>query len=191
MTALKDRYVIDTNILIGASAVHAAANGVQLPHHREVTPQDPALLQQICDWLVAFEQSRSRLVLDVAGGINAEYHHKLDFNDYGIQVVMNKISRSEVDLVPVAYDDNGDGIVPQPLDEVVKDLADRKMLAAALEALKLPGSSAIAFAGDTDWLDWEADLIQTGLVLEPVIEAWSRAKHEEKMHRRHTEHHHG
>lgn len=190
MSALKDRYVIDTNILIAASAVHAAANGVQLPHHREVTPQEPALQQRICEWLTTFEQSRSHLVLDVAGGINAEYHHKLDFNDYGIQVVMNKISRSEVDLVTVAYDGNGDGIVPQPLDDVVKDLADRKMLAAALEALKLPGSSAIAFAGDTDWLDWEAELIRTGLVLEPVIEDWSRTKHEEKQHRRHMEHRH-
>ncbi|MCP5344483.1 MAG: hypothetical protein H7A05_07675 [Pseudomonadales bacterium] len=187
---MKDRYVIDTNILIAASAVHAAANGMPLPHHREVTPQEPALQQRICAWLSAFEQSGSHLVLDVAGGINAEYHHKLDFNDYGIQVVMNKISRSEVDLVPVAYDDNGDGIVPQPLDEVVRDLADRKMLAAALEALKLPGSSAIAFAGDTDWLDWEAELIRTGLVLEPVVEEWSRAKHEEKQHRRHMEHRH-
>lgn len=185
MPMFKDRYVIDTNVLIAASAVHAVAHGNRLAPQREVTPCDPALQRKVCRWLAGFENSASRLVLDIAGGINAEYHNKLEFNDYGIQVVMNKINRGQVDLVTVEYDENGDGIVPQPLDDVVKDLADRKMLAAALEALNLPGSSAIAYAGDTDWLDWELELIKTGLVLEPIIESWARAKHEAKQHRRH------
>ncbi len=187
---LRDRYVIDTNVLIAASAVHAAANGVSQPHHREVTPEDPVLLATVCDWLMAFDASTSRLVLDSAGGLAAEYHHKLDYNDFGIQVLLGKINRSEVDFVDVDYDNNGDGIVPQPLDDVVRDLADRKMLAAALQALSLPGTSAIAFAGDTDWLDWEPALVQTGIVLEPLIEAWSRAKHLEKHPHRPREHRH-
>ncbi|MDO8270357.1 MAG: hypothetical protein Q7U82_00350 [Gammaproteobacteria bacterium] len=181
---MKDRYVIDTNVLIAASAAMATRSGKPLlPHHREVTPQDAAQLEKVLDWLIAFEQSESRLVLDNAGQINVEYHHKLDFYDYGIQVVMLKLSREQIDRVNVEYDADGNGIVPQPLDETVHDLADRKMVAAAIAALQLPGSSAVAFAGDTDWYDWETALLQTGLTLEPIIETWSRAKYAEKTSR--------
>jgi len=143
------RYLIDTNVLIAASAAMA------------------------------------RLVLDVAGAINIEYHHKLDFHDYGIEVVMAKLYRDEVDRVQVDYDQDGAGILPQPLDEVVHDLADRKMVAAALQALNLPGSSAIVFAGDTDWHDWETELTRTGLSLLPLLPDWSRTRHAEKQKRTH------
>ena len=180
------RYVVDTNVLIAASAAMARRLGQPLlPHHREVTPEDPALQEQVLAWLEGFAASTAHLVLDSAGQINLEYHHKLDFHDYGIQVVMWKLSREEVDRVSVDYDADGNAFVPQPLDEVVQDLADRKMVAAALQALSLPGSSAIAFAGDTDWHDWEAELVRTGLTLQPIIPGWSRAKHAEKQHRHH------
>jgi hypothetical protein len=189
-TLLKDRYVIDTNVLIAASAAMAMRSGKPLlPHHQEVTPQDAGQLEKVLDWLIAFAQSDSRLVLDNAGQINVEYHHKLDFYDYGIQVVMFKLSRDQIDRVNVNYDADGNGIVPQPLDETVHDLADRKMVAAAIAALQLPGSSAVAFAGDTDWYDWETALLQTGLTLEPIIEKWSRAKYAEKTLRQAKRHH--
>ncbi len=81
------------------------------------------------------------------------------------------------------YDHDGAGILPQPLDEVVHDLADRKMVAAALQALNLPGSSAIVFAGDTDWHDWESELSRTGLTLLPLLPDWSRTRHTEKQKR--------
>jgi len=187
---VKNRYVIDTNVLIAASAAMAARKGQPLqPHHREVTPQDAALQEKILQWLIMFEQSEARLVLDYAGEINVEYHHKLDFYDYGIQLVMRKLSREQIDRVSVEYDADGNGIVPQPLDEIVHDLADRKMVAAAIEVLQFPGTSAIAFAGDTDWYDWETALLQTGLTLEPIIEKWSRAKYAEKTHRQEKRHH--
>ena len=95
---MKDRYVIDTNVLIAASAAMAMRSGKPLlPHHQEVTPQDAGQLEKVLDWLLAFEQSDSRLVLDNAGLINVEYHHKLDFYDYGIQVVMLKLSREQIE----------------------------------------------------------------------------------------------
>ncbi|MES3006676.1 MAG: hypothetical protein V4751_02785 [Pseudomonadota bacterium] len=187
---MKDRYVIDTNVLIAASAAMAVRSGKPLlPHHLEVTPQDAEQLEKILDWLIAFAESESRLVLDNAGQIDAEYHHKLDFYDYGIQVVMLKLSSEQIDRVNVEYDADGNGIVPQPLDETVHDLADRKMVAAAIVALQLPGSSAVAFAGDTDWYDWETVLVQTGLILEPIIETWSRAKYAEKASKQAKRHH--
>lgn len=181
-----ERYVVDTNVLIAASAAMARRLGQsQLLHHREVTPEDPALQEQVLAWLEGFAASNAHLVLDSGGEINLEYHHKLDFHDYGIQVLMWKLSREQVDRVSVDYDADGNAIVPQPLDELVHDLADRKMVAAALQALSLPGSSAIAFAGDTDWHDWEEDLIRTGLTLLPIIPDWSRATHAQKLQRHH------
>lgn len=185
------RYVVDTNVLIAASAAMARRRGVTLlPHHREVSPPDPALQEQVLCWLEGFAASPAHLVLDVAGAINVEYHHKLDFHDYGIEVVMAKLYRDEVDRVQVDYDRDGAGILPQPLDEVVHDLADRKMVAAALLALCLPGSSAIVFAGDTDWHDWESELTRTGLILLPLIPDWSRTRHAQKQRRLHKGHSH-
>jgi len=70
-----------------------------------------------------------------------------------------------------------------PLDSVIHDGADRKMVAAALDALHLHGDSCIAFAGDTDWHDWEVNLQAANVLLEPIIEEWSRAKHAEKAAR--------
>ena len=186
-----DRYLVDTNVLIAASAAMARQRGeTLLPHHLEVTPDDPLLQARVLTWLEGFARSPARLVLDTAGAINIEYHRKLAFNDYGIQVLMWKLSRDEVDRVQIDFDANGNGIVPQPLDDVVHDLADRKMVAAALQALLLPGNSAIAFAGDTDWHDWEAQLTRTGLTLLPLIPDWSRARHAEKQQRHQKVLHH-
>ncbi|MCC6916940.1 hypothetical protein [Nitrosomonas sp.] len=175
---MKQRYVVDTNVLITASAASPTA-----PRDIDVTPRDPALRFRVWQWLVEFENSPARLVLDSAGKIKEEYDRKLGFNDYGIQVVIHKWSTAAVDNVDVQYDANGHALLPPPLNSVVHDLADRKMVAAALEATKYFGESVIAFAGDTDWHDWEQALIQAGLSLEPIIEEWSRAKHAEKANR--------
>jgi len=178
---LKQRYVIDTNVLILASV----ANPIT-PKDMDTTPEDPALQLQVWQWLVNFENSTARLVLDSAGKIKEEYDRNLGFNDYGIQVVIHKWSTLAVDNVDIQYDTDGNAVLQPPLDSVVHDLADRKMVAAALEAKKHFGESTIAFAADTDWHDWEQALIQTGLSLEPIIEKWSRAKHAEKAHRKQT-----
>jgi hypothetical protein len=172
---LKNRYVVDTNVLVAASAAV-----LQASECIDATPSDPALRFKIWQWLSEFEASASRLVLDSAGRIAEEYDNNLNFNDYGMQVVIHKWSTAAVDNVEVQYDDDGYGILPSPLNTVVHDLADRKMVAVALEASKLDGECAIAFAGDTDWHDWEQALADAGLSLEPIIEDWSRAKHAEK-----------
>ncbi|MCC6161206.1 MAG: hypothetical protein IT526_03040 [Nitrosomonas sp.] len=176
---MKPRYVVDTNVLITASAADPTA-----PREIDATPQDPALRFRVWQWLVEFENSPARLVLDSAGKIKEEYDRKLGFNDYGIQVVIHKWSTSAVDTVDVKYDADGHAVLPPSLAAVVHDLADRKMVAAALAAQKNYGESTIAFAGDTDWHDWEQALTQAGLALEPIIENWSRTKHAEKAHRK-------
>jgi len=175
---MKARYVIDTNVLIAASSADP-----QHPKDIDATPPDPQLRRQIWAWLDRFQQSESRLVLDLAGGIYKEYNHKLGFNDFGIQVVIHKWSTAAVDDVEVNYDMDGNGVLPAILSPVIHDDADKKMVAAALAAQALYGEGCIAFAGDTDWHDWETVLGQHLVLLEPIIEAWSRQKHAEKKRR--------
>ena len=175
---MRSRYVVDTNVLIAASAADPLD-----PKNIDATPSDPLLRKLVWDWLDAFQRSDSRLVLDGAGEIYKEYNRKLGFNDFGIQVVMHKWSTAAVDDVQVDYDADGHGVLPDALSLVVHDAADKKMVAAALAAHALYGEACVAFAGDTDWHDWEVDLAQQQVLLEPIIEAWSRRKHAEKQRR--------
>jgi hypothetical protein len=173
---MKPRYVVDTNVLIAASAADPIA-----PKDIDATPDDPKLRRAIWEWLDKFQASASHMVLDSDLKIYAEYQNKLGFNDFGIQVVLHKWSTAAVDSVFVAYDSAGHGVVPDTLVPVIHDLADRKMVAAALDAERTLGQCPIAFAGDTDWHGWESALFQHGIRLEPIIEAWSRAKFVEKQ----------
>lgn len=175
---MRARYVVDTNVLIAASA----ADPIH-PSDIDATPADPLLRMMIWEWLANFQQSDSRLILDGEGRIFEEYNRKLGFNDFGIQVVMHKWSTAAVDNVTVAYDENGDGVLPLPLQNVVHDAADKKMVAAALSSHVEFGEGCVVFAGDTDWHDWEVALQIHQVLLEPIIEAWSRQKHDEKKRR--------
>lgn len=175
---MRDRYVVDTNILIAASV----ADPVH-PKDIDATPDDPAWRMKVWEWLSEFHSSSTRLVLDFAGEIYDEYNNKLGFNDFGIQVVMNKWSTAAVDNVVVDYDEHGHGVLPESLMPVIHDDADKKMVAAALESHVQFGEGCVAFAGDTDWHDWEDSLAEHHVILEPIIEEWSRAKHAEKVAR--------
>lgn len=175
---MRARYVVDTNVLIAASA----ADPIH-PKDIDATPDDPTERQKVWQWLDVFQKSESRLVLDLAGEIYNEYTNKLGFNDFGVQVVMHKWSTAAVDNVDVAYDEHGHGVLQPPLLAVIRDNADKKMVAAALDSHRRYGEGCVALAGDTDWHDWEADLLANNVLLEPIIENWSRQKHAEKQAR--------
>jgi predicted nucleic acid-binding protein len=174
MIANNARYVVDTNVLIAASAADPIT-----PKDIDATPQEPELRLQVWEWLNEFQFSDAHLVLDGTLKIEAEYSNKLGFNDFGRQVVQHKWDYCAVDLVDVQYDADGHGMLPATLAPTIHDTADRKMVAAALES-KAP----VAFAGDTDWHDWETVLRQHGVTLEPIIETWSRAKWKEKKRKK-------
>lgn len=178
--SLCQRYVIDTNVLIAASAIDSCS-----PIAQEATPEDPDLRQRINEWLFAFEQSDSRLVLDGQNKIFDEYENKLGFNDYGIQVVMHKWSTAAVDNVELRYDADGHAYLDESLSVVVHDRSDRKMVAAVLEALNLYGECQLANAADTDWYDWATALSQAGVQIEQIIHDWAYAKWQEKKARGH------
>ena len=82
---MKPCYVVDTNVLIAASAADP-----QQPKDIDATPADPGLRLQVWAWLDRFRSSEARMVLDTDNKISEEYTNKLGFNDFGIQVVMHK-----------------------------------------------------------------------------------------------------
>lgn len=175
---MRGRYVVDTNVLIAASAAD--------PNHPvdiAATPTEPELRLKIWEWLDCFQKSDSRLVLDTEQKIFSEYNNKLNHSDFGIQVVIHKWSTCAVDDVIVDYDADGHGVLPGTLTPVIHDLADRKMVAAALMSYNDYDEGCVAFAGDTDWHDWEGALSVHNILLEPIIEEWSRARHEAKRQR--------
>lgn len=170
--------MVDTNVLIAASAADPGN-----PKDIDATPDDPGLRMKVWEWLDEFQACESRLVLDGAGEIFKEYTKKLGFNDFGVQVVMHKWSTAAVDDVHVDYDDNGEGLLPSTLSPTIHDGADRKVVAAAIASHAMFGEGCVAFGGDTDWHGWEDELARHDVILEPIINAWSRAKYAEKQRR--------
>jgi hypothetical protein len=160
---MKSRYVVDTNVLIAASAADPTN-----PADIDATPDDPAVRQQVWLWLDNFRGSESRLVLDSDSAIFDEYQHKLGFNDFGIQVVMHKWSTAAVDSVDLLPERDTYSVISSALTAVVHDVADRKIVAAALTAEAIHGECPIAFAGDTDWHEWESSLKDHGVRLDGV-----------------------
>ena len=175
---MKERYVVDTNVLIAASVADP-----QDPKDIDATPEDSCLRLKIFHWLDEFRASPSHLVLD-AQKIYKEYRNKLNDQDFGIKVVMHKWDTCAVDDVSVEYDANGHGCLPGTLAPTIHDREDRKMVAACLAALAIHGPCVIAFASDSDWIGWERILHQHGVELEPIIEDWVRQKYDEKQENR-------
>lgn len=170
---LKARYVIDTNVFIAASAVFASSTAAA-----RATPAEPHLRRQVWQWLTKFESSDSRLVLDRDQYLLNEYYDNLrDFNDYGRQVIIHKWSTSTVDDVDIRVDQDGHGVLDEPLQTIVHDCSDRKVVAAAIEANRRHGPTAIANASDTDWYGWECALVAAGVEVEQLLADWCRAKY--------------
>lgn len=170
--------VVDTNVLIVASSADASS-----PFQPEATPiQEQKLRQKVLDWLVAFEaDSQRHAVLDWDWHICGEYRNKLTEQDYGWLALMSKKDRNEVVWVGLEMDADGHAVLNNELAVAVTDLADRKMVAAALDALSQGMVTRLTNACDTDWLDCEAVLKQHGIEVEHLLlREWLQAKWQQK-----------
>ncbi len=155
-------HVVDTNVLLVASAAHPYS-----PFDDTHVPLDEQL--QVLDWLVEFGRDDSRrLVLDDVLAIYEEYRHKLTEQDVGLQVIHAKMQAHRV--VSLEWDADGHAIVPEALQAC--DRSDRKFLAAALTDVK---GISIVNAADSDWIEIEDVLKDAGVVVHHLIEAWLRA----------------
>ena len=160
-------HVVDTNVLLVASASHPYS-----PFDDSDLPPD--LQRAVFDWLVAFRADPARqLVLDTFWKIYEEYRHKLTDQDYGLMVVLEKMTTTR--FVEVEYDDDGFGVVTSAF--AAFDPSDRKLLAALLTDVE---TLSLVNATDTDWLEIEAELNATGATVEHLVEDWLRAKYRAK-----------
>lgn len=154
-------HVVDTNVLLVASAAHPYS-----PFDDTHVPPDEQL--QVLDWLMAFSQDEARrLVLDDLLVIYEEYRHKLNEQDVGLQVIHAKMQSHRT--VALDWDADGHAVVPDAL--LACDRSDRKFLAAALTDVE---GISIVNASDSDWIEIEPQLNEAGVVVDHLIEAWLR-----------------
>ncbi len=176
------RHVIDTNVLIVASGEHPES-----PFSSQNHPvNDPMESGKVLKWLIDFEKGNRRMVVDVDWAILNEYQNKLTDQDYGARVVFEKMVRGQIDYMEIEWVDNPAhpakvAVLNKPLDTVIHDLADTKIVSTCLKAIDQvngPGCN-IVNACDTDWYDWQEALGVAGVYVEQLIEEWSRNKWKE------------
>lgn len=165
-------FLVDTNVLLAASAVSSLSSAAVRAMPREIE-----LREMIYEWLVIFDQSDDRIVLDDVGLVLAEYERNMPYNwqeqEYGMYVLQNKIDHMQVDHVPIdTLEGNGEHIaVLNPAHEaIVTDREDRKWVACALSALILfDESPPIVYGAETDWHIARQHLEDIGIFVQPLL----------------------
>ena len=173
-------YLVDTNVMLAASAVHELSNLAV-----RAMPQEVELREMIFEWLADFDQSDSRIVLDEEGLVRAEYERNMTFNmhqqEYGMQVLQSKLDRNLVEYVPIeSLEANGEHIaVLEPCHELlVTDREDRKWVACALAAKILyEEMPTLVYGAETDWYMATKQLEAIGLCFKRLLpDAWYIAR---------------
>jgi hypothetical protein len=156
-------YIIDTNVLLVASAQHPDS-----PFKDSNVPVEQAMI--VLDWLMAFRADTQRkLVLDHRFKIWDEYHNQMTRGqDIGSLVATEKLQFAR--FVDIEFDENGHGCLPAELEKVVHDLSDRKFVAVALRDISQGEKSTIINAVDTDWCGWEKALKRAAINLKHLFE---------------------
>ena len=173
-------YLVDTNVMLAASAVSELSNQAvrAMPHEIE-------LREMIYEWLADFDQSDRRIVLDEEGLVRDEYERNMPFNlreqEYGMQVLQSKLDRNLADYVPIdSLKANGEHIaVLAPAHEaLVTDREDRKWVACALAAqILFDQVPPIVYGAETDWFIAEEQLRGIGLCFHRLLpDDWYTSK---------------
>lgn len=177
-----DKHVIDTNVLLVASAAHDGS-----PFAPDAPPVQVAeLRQKVLQWLMDFEASERQIVLDYGWMIVGEYRgdhrrDKLTEQDYGLQLVLSLWSTNRYFGFLLEEEDDGRTRIANPdLDPVVTDQADRKMVAGVLAAGGRTGGCTLVNSCDTDWYDWQGQLEAAGVFVDQLIPEWCHPKWLEK-----------
>ena len=173
-------YLVDTNVMLAASAVSELSNQAV-----RAMPQEIELREMIYEWLADFDQSDRRIVLDEEGLVRDEYERNMPFNlreqEYGMQVLQSKLDRNLADYVPIdSLEANGERIaVLDPAHEaVVTDREDRKWVACALAAqILFDQVPPIVYGAETDWFIAEEQLRGIGLCFQKLLpDDWYTSK---------------
>ncbi|MBX9348491.1 hypothetical protein K5M36_15455 [Chromobacterium vaccinii] len=173
-------FLVDTNVMLAASAISELSNVAARAMPREIE-----LRELVYKWLVEFELSDNRIVLDDVGLVLAEYERNMPHNwreqEYGMRVLQSKIDRMQTDLVPIdSVEGNGEhiAVLDHGHELLVTDREDRKWVACALAALILfDESPPIVYGAETDWHLAKAQLEAIGICFHPLLPPdWYQAK---------------
>lgn len=159
-------YLVDTNVMLGASAVNELSN-----LSARAMPKEIPLREAVFSWLSQFEASMDQILLDEEGLVRAEYERNMPFNmhgqEYGLQVLQNKIDRNLAQYVPIeTLEANGEHIAVLSPEHaaIVTDREDRKWVACALAALEyLDETAPVVYGAETDWYVAEQALRAIGM----------------------------
>lgn len=166
-----NKHVIDTNVLLVASAAHETS-----PFSEDATPvEERVLREKVLNWLISFEASELQIVLDWGWVIVDEYkgvtrRDKLTEQDYGLQVVLQKFTTGQLFGFELEWDEPQSATISDPaLSVVVTDHADRKMVAAVLAAGGDAGGCNLVNSCDTDWYDWQETMESADVFVHQLI----------------------
>lgn len=165
-------FLIDTNVLMAASAVFELSNVAD-----RAMPQEIELREEVYNWLENFEISNGRMVMDEEGLVREEYDRQLPFNrqeqEYGLMVLQNKLDRNLVEFVPICTNAaNGEhiAVLTTEHEALVKDREDRKWVACAQATDILHGQTPpIVYGAETDWFIADEQLRAIGLEFTPLL----------------------
>lgn len=165
-------FLIDTNVMLAASAVSELSNVAT-----RAMPQEIELREAVYVWLSEFDQSDARIVLDEEGLVRHEYDRNMPFNqketEYGQRVLQNKIDLGQIEYVPIkTLEANGEHIaVLDPAHEpLVTDREDRKWVACALSAqVHFNDTPPVVYGAETDWFVAEEKLCAIGLCFKRLL----------------------
>lgn len=173
-------YLVDTNVMLAASAVSELSN-----HAVRAMPQEIELREKIFEWLDNFDRSDQRIVLDEEGLVRDEYERNMPFNlreqEYGMKVLQSKQDRNLAVYLPIdSLEANGEHIAVLELahEALVKDREDRKWVACALAAqILLEQVPPIVYGAETDWFVAEPQLRGIGLCFQRLLpDEWYTSK---------------
>lgn len=173
-------YLVDTNVMLAASAVSELSNQAV-----RAMPQEIELREMIYEWLADFDQSDRRIVLDEEGLVRDEYERNMPFNlreqEYGMQVLQSKLDRNLADYVPIdALEANGEhiAVLDPAYEALVTDREDRKWVACALAAqILFDHVPPIVYGAETDWFMAEDQLKGIGLCFQRLLpDGWYTAR---------------
>lgn len=161
-------YIIDTNVLLLASAIDPGSPFKDSDHVSEDHQQE------VLNWLIEFRKDGQRkIVLDKSFKIWDEYHNKLTRGrDFGALVMADKLQSAR--FVEIEFDVYGHARVPAYLEKI--DRSDRKFVAVALKDLFEEGLSSIVNAADSDWRECEEELNRAGITVKHLIKGLGKKK---------------
>jgi hypothetical protein len=164
-------YLIDTNVMLAASAAFAEGG-----HAERAMPKDGDQRKAIHQWLQAFAETTDILVLDDEFLIHDEYSRNMPGRPeqwYGLQVLQSKMDDNLVVWVPITVSEaTGEpiAVLDEPYERAVKDPADRKWVACALAADVLYKSvPPIVYGAERDWYEAEKQLSDLGIAVVKLL----------------------